>query len=152
MKLVVYFSRKGYVGLYAQRMAAEQGADLLELITPEKTAGKLGFWWCGRFSMHRWDMPLKAMDVVLEQYEQLIICSPIWVFSACAPVWSFAKWAKGRVRSVEYVLFHFSRFPMRYDKTVAALDRAIDARHTAYESVACMYGNVIQKRRYKNAV
>ena len=60
--LVVYFSRKGYVACFAREKAEEMKADLLEIKTTERTKGILGFWWCGRFGMHRWGMPLEKAD------------------------------------------------------------------------------------------
>lgn len=60
-KIVVYFSRMGYTKTIALQEANKTGAVLYELKTTKKVDGILGFWWCSRFGMHRWGMPLKKM-------------------------------------------------------------------------------------------
>ena len=60
-KIVVYFSRMGYTKTIALQEANKTGAVLYELKTTKKVYGILGFWWCSRFGMHRWGMPLKKM-------------------------------------------------------------------------------------------
>lgn len=145
--LVVYFSRKGYVRKVAEQLASECGGNLFELKTTERTEGILGFWWCGRFAMHRWGMPLASMPPDLEQYEKVILCAPVWVFSVCAPAWEFLRRAAGHIRAVDYVLVHYS-FPMRYRKTVAAMDRALGITHGTFTSIVCIWGKLLRKQRF----
>ena len=57
-KIVIFFSRLGSTKKLAFEIANEQGAEILEIKTTEKIDGDLGFWWCGRFGMHKWGMPL----------------------------------------------------------------------------------------------
>lgn len=57
--VVVYFSRIGYTKKIAYEKANELGATLIELKTKDKTDGTLGFWWCGRFGMHKWRMDIE---------------------------------------------------------------------------------------------
>lgn len=54
--LVVYFSRMGYVKKQAYILASQKKAQIYEIKAKELTEGTLGFWWCGRFGMHRWPM------------------------------------------------------------------------------------------------
>ena len=56
-RLVVYFSRMGYVKKQAMEEANRTGAALYKIRSTEHTEGTLGFWWCGRYGMHRWAMP-----------------------------------------------------------------------------------------------
>lgn len=83
-KIVVYFSRMGYTKNIALEEANKTGAVLYELKTTEKVDGILDFWWCSRFGMHRWGMPLEKNDIDFNQFEEVTICSPIWVFSISA--------------------------------------------------------------------
>ena len=57
--LIVYFSRMGYVRHYAYELRQEYHADIYEVKSTERTEGTLGFWWCGRFGMHRWHLPME---------------------------------------------------------------------------------------------
>ncbi len=145
--LVVYFSRKGYVRRLAEALAAKSGADLFALRTTERTEGVLGFWWCGRFAMHRSGMPLAAMPRALETYDKVIVCSPVWVFSAAAPIWEFLRRAAGQIRAVDYVLVHYSP-PLHYPKTIAAMDRTLGIIHGSFTSVVCVWGKVLRTRRF----
>lgn len=145
--LVVYFSRKGYARKVAEERAAREGADILRLETSERTGGVLGFWWCGRFGMHRWEMPLKTYETDVSTYERVIVVSPIWVFSACSPVYAFARNESGRVKRVSFVFVHFSPF-MRYRGTAERLGRMLGATSDGYESVMCMWGLIPYRRSY----
>ena len=64
------FSRLGYVKKLACEAADEIGAELYEIRSTERTGGALGFWWCGRYAMHRWDMPIEPITAELEKILQ----------------------------------------------------------------------------------
>ena len=66
--LVVYFSRRGYTKKIAYEKANEIGANIIELKTKEKTDGTLGFWWCGRFGMHKWRMDIENININIKKY------------------------------------------------------------------------------------
>ena len=59
---------------------------LYEIRAAERTEGTLGFWWCGRYGMHRWAMPIEPIDIDLSAYTHVTVCAPIWVFALAAPV------------------------------------------------------------------
>lgn len=94
-RLVVYFSRMGYVCRKAFEEAERTGAEVYEIKAAERTEGTLGFWWCGRYGMHRWAMPIQPVTVDLTAYEHVTLCSPIWVFTLAAPVRAFCQAAAG---------------------------------------------------------
>ncbi len=146
--LVVYFSRKGYTARLAREKAEELGADLMEIRTTERTQGILGFWWCGRFGMHRWGMPIEAPKKSAEDYDKVIFCSPIWVFTFCAPIRRYAESVSGKVKAAEYIFVHFS-LPMRYEKAAKKLDGILNTHAESYKSVCCMWGRFICKREFK---
>lgn len=68
-RFVVFFSRMGYVRKKALEEANRTGAAVYEIKSTEMTEGTLGFWWCGRFGMHRWEMPIKPVDVDLSAFD-----------------------------------------------------------------------------------
>ena len=146
--LVAYFSRKGYCARVAKDYAKQENAELLEIKTSEPTKGKLNFWWCGRFAMHRWEMKLSAPQTPPEGSDRLIVVSPIWVFSVCAPMRAFLHLMNGQVKTAKYCLVHFSCFPMRYGKTVAEMDRLLGIKAESYESVCCMLGKMFKRRTF----
>ena len=71
--LVVYFSRMKFTKRIAYVKADKESADILEIKTKERTEGTLGFWWCGRFGMHKWPMELLPIDVDLNKYDIVIL-------------------------------------------------------------------------------
>ncbi|MGN0814824.1 MAG: flavodoxin family protein [Candidatus Coproplasma sp.] len=89
--LVVYFSRKNYTKKIAYEAANGLKADICGLKTKERTEGDLGFWWCGRFAMHRWGMELLPVGADVSGYEKIVIVTPIWVFRMCAPMRQFMQ-------------------------------------------------------------
>lgn len=100
-RLVVFFSRMGYVRRQAYEEANRTGAAVYEIRSTEKVDGTSGFFWCGRFAMHRWDMPIEPISVDLSAYTHVTICSPVWDFSLAAPVRSFCRQASGKIREAD---------------------------------------------------
>ena len=136
--LVVYFSRMGYAKKLAYEEANRTGAAVYEIRSTERTEGTLGFWWCGRFGMHRWEMPVEPVSVDLAKYEKVTVVSPIWVFALAAPVRAFGKIAKGKIKRADYILVHHTNG--RYENAVRELDELLGLRHESFRSVRCRVG------------
>ena len=137
-QLVVYFSRMGYVRAIARAEAARTGAALLEIRAAERTEGTLGFWWCGRYGMHRWPMPIRPVAADLAVYDHVTICSPIWVFALAAPVRAFCAQAAGKIREADYILVHHQNG--RYENAAREMDGLLGLRRTGLRSVRCRKG------------
>lgn len=137
-RLVVFFSRLGFVRKLAYEEADRTGAVLYEIKATELTDGTLGFWWCGRYGMHRWDMPIEPVELELESFEHVTICSPIWVFTPCGPIKAFCRESAGRIRSVSYIISHYNN--TAYTAAADELDKILGVKHTAFRSVRCRQG------------
>ena len=137
-RLVVYFSRMGYVKKLAMEEAQRTGAQVYRVQSTERTAGTLGFWWCGRYGMHRWAMPIEPICIDLSAYAHVTICSPIWVFALAAPMRAFCMAAKGKIREVDYILAHHTR--RSYKNAAQEMDTLLGIRHTALTSYQCKVG------------
>ena len=137
-RLVVYFSRMGYVKKLACEEANRTGAVLYEIKAAERTEGTLGFWWCGRYGMHRWAMPIERIPLTLSDYAHVTICSPIWVFALAAPVRSFCKLAAGQIREADYILVHHQK--SGYVNSAEEMDTLLGIRRTGLRSVQCRLG------------
>ena len=142
--LVLYFSRLGYTQKVAYEVADELGADIEEAIPDEKTDGTLGFWWCGRFGMHGWPMPVKPLQSAVGAYEHVILVSPIWVFSAAAPAKGIAEQIKGKVSEISYVFVHFN--PWLPAGAARQLDQILQISHRKIKSVRCNLGHFYESR------
>ena len=137
-RLVVFFSRMGYVKKQAYEAANRTGAQVYEIKAAERTEGTAGFWWCGRFAMHRWAMPIEPLTVDPGAYDHVTICSPIWVFSLASPVREFCRQAAGKIKAADYVLVHHTKG--KYESVAAEMDRLLGIPHTASVSVQCRMG------------
>lgn len=146
-ELVVVFSRKGYAARVANEIAQRDNADILRLRTTERTEGILGFWWCGRFGMHRWPMPLAPYDVDVSAYKRVVLVSPIWVFDLCAPMRAFAQQCSGRVADAHYVFVHFSPL-IGLGRTARWLDSTLGVTADGYESVGCIWGGLYGRKTF----
>ncbi len=137
-RLVVYFSRMGYGKKLALEEANRTGAELYEIRSTERTQGTLGFWWCGRYGMHHWAMPIEPISVDLAAYDHVTICSPIWVFALAAPVRAFCQAAAGQVKEVDYILVHHNNSP--YENAAREMDALLGLHRTGLRSVCCRKG------------
>lgn len=136
--LVVYFSRLNYVKKIAYKKANELGADVYAVKPTEITEGTLGFWWCGRFGMHKWGMPIAKISKNLISYEKVIICTPVWVFSLCSPMREFLKAANGKIKSADYVIVHHTAG--KYENVSAEMNELAGVKAENVESFSCKIG------------
>ena len=139
-RLVVYFSRLGYTKKIAMEEAERTGAELYEIQATEKTDGTAGFWWCGRFGMHRWAMPIEELSADLLSYEHITICSPIWVNALSSPIRAFCQSAKGKIKEADLITVHYQN--ARYQNALSEAEMLLGVRMTEYRSYRCRMGNV----------
>ncbi|MGN1189443.1 MAG: flavodoxin family protein [Candidatus Ornithospirochaeta sp.] len=111
--LVVFFSRLGYTRRVAYEEASRLGGDMLEIKSKERTDGTLGFWWCGRFGMHSWPMEIESIDTIIEDYDSITVCSPVWVFGPSAPIREFLTEYKGKIKRMKVIITHFQFYSMK---------------------------------------
>lgn len=143
-RLVVYFSRMGYTKKLALEEANRTGACLYEIRSTERTAGTPGFWWCGRYGMHRWPMPIEETGIDLTYFGHVTVCSPIWVFHLAAPVRAFCLSASGRIRSADYILVHHQK--NAYWNAAEEMNRLLGLKDTPAASVCCREGRYLTRQ------
>lgn len=137
-KVVVYFSRMGYVRKQAYEAAEKTGAEVYEIKATELTEGTAGFWWSGRYGMHKWPMPIEEISINLMTYDHVTICSPIWVYDMCAPIREFCMQASGKIWEADYILVHHQ--PNSYEHVANEMDRLLGTERTGFTSVQCKKG------------
>ena len=143
--VVVYFSRMGYTKKIAYEQANKLGANIIELKAKEKTENTLGFWWCGRYGMHKWRMPIEDISDDLKLYKKIIIVSPIWVFNVSAPIREFCyKYAKD-INEVEYIFTHY--MDAKFENAADELDKILNKKRDKFLSVCVRLGKV---KKYLN--
>ena len=137
-RVVVFFSRMGYARKLAYEEANRTGAAVYEVRSTERTAGTLGLWWCGRYGMHRWAMPIERISIDLTAYEHVTICTPIWVFALAAPMRAFCRQSAGKIQSADYILVHHQN--ARYESVADELDAILGITRTSLRSIRCRMG------------
>lgn len=141
-RLVVFFSRMGYVKKQAYEEANRTGSAVYEIKSSERTEGTLGFWWCGRYGMHKWAMPIEPVDIDLSAYDHVTICAPVWVFAVAAPVRSFCRQAAGKIKEVDYILVHHT--DCKYKNAAREMDSILGITHNGFHSIRCKAGKYYQ--------
>lgn len=143
-KLVVYFSRMGYTKAAAYEEANRTGAEIFCVKPTERTDGTGGFWWCGRFGMHGWDMPIETELPDLLRYEQVTVCSPVWVFGLSAPIRSFCRSAHGRISSLSCIITHFNRFKCK--KAITEIETLTGVTACNVVDICVRYGKQLYRK------
>ena len=148
-ELVVYFSRMGYTKKLALEEANRTSAQVLQIRSTERTEGTLGFWWCGRYGMHRWAMPIEEITADLASYDCVTICTPIWVFHLAAPTRAFCKAASGKIKRARYVLVHHRR--TLYAEAAQEMDSLLHLKAERVTSVCCRRGSYLSRKVIREA-
>lgn len=89
--LVVYYSHSGNTRLVAQEIAKATGADMLEL-KPRKEVASEGFakfFWGGAQVVMKKTPPLLPFDISPQDYDLVIIGTPVWVGTYAPPLRTF---------------------------------------------------------------
>ncbi len=138
--LVVYFSRMGYTKKIAYEQSNKIGAQIIEIKAKEKTENTSGFWWCGRYGMHKWRMPIEDIDVDLKKYKKIIIVSPIWVFDISAPIREFCYKYSKDITNVEYIFTHYMN--AKFENVANELDEILNKKRGSFTSVCVRLGKI----------
>jgi flavodoxin len=89
--LIAYYSYEGNTKIIAENMADEIGADLLRLV-PEKemrSKGFMKFVWGGKQAVMGKKPLLKNLDKNPDEYDLIIIGTPVWAGRPAPPVKTF---------------------------------------------------------------
>jgi len=103
--LVIYYSLEGNTDLVAQKIAAVTGADLLRL-NPKKEypSGNVSkFFWGGKSVVFGEKPKLENYDISMEDYDTVIIGTPIWAGTYTPPIKTFL--AENKVEGKNIYLF-----------------------------------------------
>jgi len=86
--LVVYYSLEGHTEIVAKLLSEELGADLLklELLRPFPNKGFKKYFWCGKSSVFREKPALRTKMPDLNQYDLIVIGTPIWAGNCASPI------------------------------------------------------------------
>lgn len=83
-------------------------------------------------------MPIEPVKINLSAYEQVTICSPVWVFSLVTPVRTFCRQSAGKIKNVSYIIVHHQK--KRYENAVKEMDALLGIPHKEFRSIQCKQG------------
>lgn len=89
--------------------------------------------------MHRRRMPIEPISIDLTAYDNVTVCTPVWVFSLASPVREFCRKAVGKIKAVDYVLVNHTKG--KYESVAAEMDRLLGVEHRSSVSVRCRVGS-----------
>ena len=145
--LVVFFSRLGYTRKIAYEEAARIGGDTEEIRSKERTEGTLGFWWCGRWGMHRWPVEIEEAEKKAEDYETVTICTPVWVFGPSSPILSYLDQTKGKIKRLRIIVNHFQ--PGSASFVAKAMEKRAGMKSEYVLSITSRLGKIRKEKELK---
>lgn len=141
--LVVYYSRKGYTEGIALEKAKEENADFLCLETIENTAGWYGFRNCLKFAVPKKGMTLFPYEKDVSNYDNVIICSPIWCGSVSSPMREFLNRERHNITRAEYILVH--ALPVNVNQVADEIDKILRLKRSKLTDIQCVFGNIVKE-------
>jgi len=106
--LVIYYSRSSVTKKIAEAISKQIHADIEEIIDTEKRSGIIGFIRSGYQASY--DQFTKIQDIKsnLEDYDLVILGSPIWASKPSTPVTTFIKKYHTNIKSLAVFITHSS--------------------------------------------
>ena len=120
--LCIYYSRTGRTETLMGEIAGELGCELAKLEDGVDRSGFLGWLRSGMQAMARQVPPVKEPEtkLPLEQYDLVIIGTPVWAGRCSAPVRSFLCQHGEELKRVAYVITRAS--DVRYEEVFDQMD------------------------------
>lgn len=98
--LVAFYSRDGHTEQVALRLAAMLGADIERIREDNDRGGRLGYLRCAVESMVGYTPRIRSCRHRPQDYDLVIIGTPVWFWNMSSPVRSFAHRFHGRFKQV----------------------------------------------------
>ena len=104
--LCMYYSRTGNTKKAAEEIAADLGAELVELRDEVDRSGWKGWLRCGLDAMRRTTAPLLPFETArpLGAYRLVIVATPVWAGRCSSVTRAFLKKHGGKLKNAAYVV------------------------------------------------
>ena len=100
--LVAYYSRTGNTKKVAEAIAKAVTADTEEIISIKKRKGLFNYLLSGREAMRKISAKIEPVKKNPEDYDIVIIGTPIWGFAVSSPIRAYAEYCKGKVKKTAF--------------------------------------------------
>lgn len=101
--LVVYYSRSGFTKKVANKIAETLSADIEQLIDKNKRKGFFGFLFSGYEAVTKKEAKILPLEKDPQDYELVIVCSPVWAGSLSSPIRTFLNRSKEKIKNIAFV-------------------------------------------------
>ncbi|SES91453.1 flavodoxin family protein [Anaerobranca gottschalkii] len=142
--LVIFYSFEGNTKFIAQTIAEKLGADILELKPEEeiKTKGFMKYVWGGSQVVMGKMPKLKPFDKDPQDYDLLIIGTPVWAWTYTPPLNTFFNTTKIVGKKIALFSCHGGQNAKTFEKMEKALQgNEIIARQDFFEPLRDKEGN-----------
>ncbi len=134
--ICIYYSRTGNTKAVAEYIKEKLNCELLSISDGIDRSGTKAYLRSGYESLKGILPKLKSfgMQKKIEDYRNVIICSPIWAFDICPIIKSFLNSYGKKIKGKTYfVVTHDSN--MKYEKKINKLDKYLLNPHTEHLSI-----------------
>lgn len=100
--LVVYYSRTNFTKRIAEILAEKLGADIEILHDTKNRQGALGYLSAGRDAGTRRITKLEETKTNLDDYEMVVVGTPIWSWNVTPAVRTYLRHKKGKFKKVAF--------------------------------------------------
>ena len=137
--LCVYYSRSGKTKTVCEAIAAELGAETLELKDNVSRRGLVGWLRCGMDAVSRTTQPLRPYEMgkPLSDYKLVVIGTPVWAGRCSSVVRAFLKEQGTELENVGYVITR--RGESKYREVYRQMDGYLRREHLFAVSLKCGY-------------
>lgn len=132
---IVYFSRTGNVKRAASKMAEITQGDLKEIVCLENTNGVFGFIKCGFQAAKRKEARIAQIFDDMNDYDLVIVCSPIWAGNMSSPVRAFLNKYGSSLQNVAFLVMHGDG-KNNYREAIREMSKICGKTQVAYLSLA----------------
>lgn len=103
-KLVVYYSRSNTTRIAAEKLAKKLNCDITEIISKKNFQGLFGWLAGGKTAMAEKMVDIIEPELKPENYEIVILCSPVWASNMAPPVRKWLTDNKEKCKKIAYLL------------------------------------------------
>jgi flavodoxin len=122
--LVVYYSFEGNTRFAAETITRICGADIMELkpVKEISTHGFMKFVWGGRQAVMKKKPPLLPSSITPDNYDLIIIGTPVWAFTVAPPLNSFFEEYPLKDKKIALFCCHEGNFGKTFIRMRSALE------------------------------
>ncbi len=134
--ICIYYSRTGHTEDIAKYIKEKTNCEILNITDGKNRTGFKEYMNAGYESMKGILPKLKSfgMQKKIEDYRNVIICSPIWAWNICPIIRSFLETYGKKIKGKTYfIVTHDSK--SKYERKINKLDEYLLNKHEAHLSI-----------------